>query len=149
MRARMASAQARVDRLGRLIDKAYEDKLEGRIDDEFFHSKRMEWEQRSEAAREIERLTRVSAKNLDTGLMLLELANSASELLSQQEPLERRELLEVLCSNSILTGDHLAKTLRSTCTYARRHSRRRSPSRRCWRGLSRMVGATGFEPATP
>ena len=108
IRVRMADAQGRVERYGRLIDKAYEDKLEGKVTDEFFHEKRTEWERlRSQAAREIERLTRVSAKNLDTGLLVLELANSAYDLLSSREPLQQRELLEVLCSNSILTGDTL------------------------------------------
>ena len=114
MRLRMADAQARVERFGRLIDKAYEDKLEGRVTDEYFHEKRSEWErQRSQAARQIERLTGASAKNLDAGLIVLELANSAYSLLSQREPLEQRELLEVLCLNSVLTGKRLTVTWRN------------------------------------
>lgn len=52
VRARMADAHARVERYGRLIDKAYEDKLEGRVTDEYFHEKRGEWErQRSQGRR--------------------------------------------------------------------------------------------------
>ncbi|MBN2797630.1 MAG: recombinase zinc beta ribbon domain-containing protein [Deltaproteobacteria bacterium] len=50
VRARVAAAQERIERLGRLIDKAYEDKLEGRIEDHFFMQNRMKWEkQRTEA----------------------------------------------------------------------------------------------------
>ncbi len=114
VRARMADANARVERYGRLIDKAYEDKLEGRVTDEYFHEKRAEWErQRSQAAGEIERLTTVSARNLDTGLLVLELANSAYSLLYRREALEQRDLLEILCHNSTLKGDSLIVTWRN------------------------------------
>jgi len=114
VRARMAEARGRVERFGRLIDKAYEDKLEGRITDVFFHEKRADWERRrAQAANDIERLTAVSAKNLDTGLLVLELANSAYSLLSRREPLDQRDLLEILCSNSVLTGKELTVTWRN------------------------------------
>ncbi len=66
VRARITAAQARLERVTRLINAAYEDKLEGRIDDAFFNAKRAEWEsQRAGATEEIQRLARATAKNLD------------------------------------------------------------------------------------
>ena len=108
VRTRIADAQDRVEKFGRLIDAAYEDKLEGRITDAFFHERRQGWErQRRDAAREIERLTQVSAKSLSFGVQLVELANRAYDLLSRQEPAEHQDLLTTLLSNSFLTGDTL------------------------------------------
>jgi len=108
VRGRMAEAQARVEKYGRLIDAAYEEKLEGRITDDYFREKRTAWERlRTQAAKDIERLTQVSARNLDQGIALLELANRAYDLLSERSALQQRELLDVLFSNSILTGTDL------------------------------------------
>jgi site-specific DNA recombinase len=99
----------RIDRLGRLIDKAYEDKLEGRVDEAFFNEKRVEWEEgRIEAAREVERLTRASAASLDAGIRVFELANSAHDQLSEREPLEQRDLLKFLFSNLTITEGALS-----------------------------------------
>ena len=118
VRARVAAAQERIERLRRLIDKAYEDKLEGRIDDAFFMQNRMKWEkQRTEAAREIERLTRASAKSMDVALLTLELANSAYSLMNEREAGEQRDLLEVVLSNSYLTGDALEVEFRKPYSF--------------------------------
>jgi len=112
-RSRIAAAQARLERVTRLINAAYEDKLEGRIDDGFFNAKRAEWEaQRAEAADEIQRLTRASAKNIDTAIQVFELANRAYDLLNSREPREQRRLLEVLFSNFVLAEGRLTVTWR-------------------------------------
>ncbi len=109
LRVRMTAAHARVDRGGAPRRRAYEDKLEGHITDAFFQEKRAEWERlRREAARDMERLTQVSSKTLDQAIGLIELSRSAHSLLSQRTPLEQRELLETLLSNSFLTGKVLA-----------------------------------------
>ncbi len=111
--ARVAAATARMDRLGKLINAAYEDKLEGRIDNDFFNAKRAEWEQqRAEAAEEISRLARVSAQNLDTAILVLELGNRAYDLIYSREPLQQRRLLEVLCLNSTFVDGRLTVTFR-------------------------------------
>ena len=118
VKVRVAAAQERIERLGRLIDKAYEDKLEGRIEDAFFTQSRMKWEaQRTEAAREVERLTRASAKSLDVALVALELANAAYELMYSREAMDQRELLEIVLSNSSLTGDVLAVDFRKPYSF--------------------------------
>ncbi len=52
-----------MDRLGKLVNAAYEDNLEGRIDNDFFNARRAEWERlRAEAADEVFRLARVSSQ---------------------------------------------------------------------------------------
>ena len=80
VRARITAAQARLERVSRLINAAYEDKLEGRIDDAFFNAKRAEWEsQRAGATEEIQRLARATAKNLDTAIQVFEIANRENE----------------------------------------------------------------------
>ena len=97
----------------RLLNAAYEDKLEGRIDDDFFNAKRAEWEQQpAEAAEEISRLARVSAQNLDTAILVLELGNRAYDIISSRVPLQQRRLLEVLCLNSTFADGRLTVTYR-------------------------------------
>ena len=112
-RERVVGAQSRLERLSKLIDAAYEDKLEGRIDDDFFQAKRAEWErQRAEAAEEITRLTTVSAKTLDTAIEVFKLANRAYDLIISREPREQRRLLDVLLANSTLAEGRLSVTWR-------------------------------------
>jgi len=112
-RERVVGARTRLERLGKLINAAYEDKLEGRIDDDFFQAKRAEWErQRAEAADEITRLTNVSAKTLDTAIEVFKLANRAYDLMISREPREQRRLLDVLLSNSTLAEGSLTVTWR-------------------------------------
>jgi hypothetical protein len=94
VRARMTAAHARVYKYGRLIEAAYEDKLEGNITEAFFQEKRTEWERLCrEAARDIERLTQVSSKTLDQTIGLIELSRRTHSRLCQREPLEQRDLL--------------------------------------------------------
>ncbi len=115
---RLTKARGRYDRLGRLIDAAYEDKLEGRIDLAFFNAKRTGWDaQRCEAQRDIDQLTRASAKNLDMAVAVFELANSAYDLLSRRTPREQRRLLEILLSNSELAGGELTVAFRKPFSY--------------------------------
>jgi hypothetical protein len=110
-RERLVAAQGRLERLGNLINAAYEDKLEGRIDDAFFQAKRAEWErQRAEAAEEIQRLTTMSAKTLDTAIEVFKLANRAYDQMISREPREQRRLLDVLLSNSSLAEGLLSVT---------------------------------------
>ena len=114
VKARVTAAQAKLERVTRLINAAYEDKLEGRIDDGFFTTKRAEWEaQRADAAEEIQRLTRTSAKTLDYAINVFELANRAYDLLISREPRDQRPLLEVLLSNSVLAEGRVTVTFAS------------------------------------
>lgn len=99
--------------MSRLIDKAYEDKLDGRIDHDYFVQKRLDWEeQRADAAREVERLTTANSRNLTTAENVFELANSAYDLVSEREPLQHRDLLKWLFSNFTFSEGTLTATFR-------------------------------------
>lgn len=118
--ARLAAARKRYDRYGALIDKAYVDKLEGRIDEAFFQAKRQEWEgERADALAIMERLDRADRDNIDLGIQLIELADQAYDLYSQRTPHEQRLLLDLLCSNSELGGGELKVALRKPFCYLR------------------------------
>ncbi|MFM2163427.1 MAG: hypothetical protein RLZZ383_2939, partial [Pseudomonadota bacterium] len=113
VRARITAAQARLERVSRLINAAYEDKLEGRIDDAFLNAKRAEWEsQRAGATEEIQRLARATAKNLDTAIQVFELVNRVYDLFISRDARDQRVLLEVLLSNSVLAEGRITVTYR-------------------------------------
>jgi site-specific DNA recombinase len=118
--ARMAVQRQRYDRFSTLIDKAYVDKLEGRIDEAFFQSKRQEWEAERSAAMEImRRLARADHDNLDLAIQVLELSDQAYDLYSQRSPHDQRLLLDLLCSNSEMGGGKLKVQLRKPFCYLR------------------------------
>lgn len=113
VQSRIQAATSRVERIGKLINAAYEDKLEGKIDDGFFQAKRAEWDrQRLEASEEVRRLSNVNAQSLDTAIRVFELANRAYDLVKDREPQEQRELLEILFSNFVLAEGRLSANWR-------------------------------------
>ncbi|MFM7203338.1 MAG: hypothetical protein ACKO6N_21325 [Myxococcota bacterium] len=111
--ARYQSARQRYERLGKRIDAAYEDKLDGKIDDVLFQRKRAEWEkERSAAFEEMERLRRADAANLDLGITILEFAKSCHSVYLARNKQERRDLLNSLISNSVFADGALQVTWR-------------------------------------
>ena len=71
----------------------------------------MEWdEQRATAVREVERLNRSNAANVDVGIREFELANDAYNLYSSRDPLEQRDLLKGLLSNFTFADGFLSAT---------------------------------------
>ncbi|MCK6502467.1 recombinase family protein [Myxococcota bacterium] len=116
--ARVAAARARYDRAGRLIDKAYEDKLEGRVEDEFFFRKRSEWEaDRAAALHELERMSSVDRADVDLGVAVLELGKQAYDRYIRLEPAQQRALLDLVFLNSKLTGGQLEVTWREPFSF--------------------------------
>jgi hypothetical protein len=112
-RERIAEARSRYDRLSALLDKAYEDKLEGRIDGAFFEKKRREWTAGMHAAHEeVEQLSRAEGRSMDAALHTLELANSASELYFLGNHRERRDHLNVVLLNCELKSGAVSVTWR-------------------------------------
>ena len=120
MGRRLSAARASYDRFGSLIDKAYVDKLEGRVDEDFFQRKRQEWEEeRAKALELMERLDRADRGNIDLAIKLLELSDQAYDLYNQRAPHQQRELLDLLCSNSELGGGELKVELRKPFCHLR------------------------------
>ena len=101
--------QTELDRLQRRQETLYDDRLEGRIDVEFFG--RMSDKMRNEEARIQDRLRTLEAAQapeVDQAVETLELARNAKRLYDlQQDPLQKRRLLNFLCSNSTWKGGKL------------------------------------------
>jgi site-specific DNA recombinase len=85
------------------MEKAYEDRLDGKLPEALWVKKSKEWE------RDIDRLERLlrgynkAGHNFhEEGVFLLELSEKAYSMYEEQDPTARRELLNILCSNLIL-----------------------------------------------
>jgi site-specific DNA recombinase len=92
--------QAEYDRLQNRIDAMYVDKLDGRVDTDFFDRKAAEW--RNEQQKCLELISEHQDANqtyLDEGIHLLELAQKAGRMFRQQSSAEKRRLLGFVLSN--------------------------------------------------
>ena len=88
------------DNLETRIDRMYDDKLDGKIEDAYFARRSAEARHRqSEILREMERQRRASEVFVEDGIRILELARGAYELFTRQTPAEKRRLLQHLLSN--------------------------------------------------
>ena len=82
------------------LDRAYEDRLAGRISVELWQRKSQEWERELETTRrDIAKHERASSTYTATGSKILELAKSAPVLFEQQNPAEQARRLKTLLSN--------------------------------------------------
>jgi site-specific DNA recombinase len=105
---RMAIFQAQYDKLQHRLDAMYEDKLDGRIDQDFYDLKCSIWKsEQDDILRKIERLQTANRSYLDEGAKLLELAQRAVFLYEKQTDQEKRRIINFLCSNSIWKGGRL------------------------------------------
>lgn len=74
----------------------YIDKLDGRIDDQFFDTTSAKWrKEQDHCLREMGCHQSADQSYLEEGVLLLELANNAGRLFPKQEPLEQRRLLKL------------------------------------------------------
>ncbi len=105
--------QAEYRRLQARIDAMYVDKLDGRIETEFFERKSAEWRaDQDRCQRLIEQHKAANQTYLEEGIRLLELAQSAHRLFLKQEPREKRRLLDFLVSNCTWKDRKLQATFR-------------------------------------
>ena len=98
------------------IHAMYVDKLDGRVDAAFFDKMSAEWrEEQNRCLREIERHQDADKSYLDEGVQILELARNAQRLFEQQEPREKRRLLNFRTIELLLggrrSGCHLPPTV--------------------------------------
>ena len=105
--------QAEYKRLQDRINAMYVDKLDGLVDAAFFEKMSNEWrEAQNSCLREIERHQEADKSYMDEGVQLLELARKAQELFAQQEPREKRRLLNFLLSNCTWEDGEVIATFR-------------------------------------
>ena len=84
------------------IDAMYLDKLDGRIDAEFFDRQASEWRtQQVHILRNIEVHATANQNYIAEGIKLLQLARRAHELFENQPANEKRKLLDFVLSNSV------------------------------------------------
>ena len=92
--------QTEYDRLQNRIDAMYVDKLDGRIDTDFFDRKAAEWRTEQQKCLELIRGHQDANQTyLDEGIRLLELAQKAGRLFRQQSSAEKHRLLGFVLSN--------------------------------------------------
>ena len=105
--------QADVRKLQARIDAVYEDKLDGKVSEDFWTRKSREWrDQQIAVMTTIEQHQRANQFYFDAGVKVLRLAQRAHTLWLAQPPTERRRLLDVLLLNCTFDGTKLSPTYR-------------------------------------
>ena len=105
--------QTEYNRLNDRIHAMYVDKLDGVVDAAFFDKMSSRWrEEQNRCQREIERHQNADRTYLQEGVELLELARNAQRLFSQQEPREKRRLLNFVLSNCTWEDGEVVATFR-------------------------------------
>jgi DNA invertase Pin-like site-specific DNA recombinase len=105
--------QAEHKRLGDRINAMYLDKLDGRVDAGFFDKMSAQWrEEQNRCLREITRQESAEQSYMNEGVQILELARNAQKLFEQQEPREKRRLLNFVLSNCTWQDGEVVATFR-------------------------------------
>lgn len=90
-------------RLKARLDRMYEDRLDGKITEEFYDAKFNEYTARLEQVElDMKQHDQADVNYYDFGVKILELAKNAQKLYEAANPEERQELLQYLLSNSTL-----------------------------------------------
>jgi site-specific DNA recombinase len=109
-RARFAQRLAQVHRR---MDQAYQDKLDGKISEEFWARKSAEWQTEETQIRgSIQALETARPERLLDAARILELANKAHSLYVKQNHTERAKLLKMVLSNCGIDAVSLYPTYR-------------------------------------
>ena len=98
--AAIAKLQREHGRIQDRIDAMYMDKLDGRIDNDFFDRKAAEFRsEQCRVMRDIETHQNANQSYIEDGIRLLDLARRADVLFESQRPAEKRKLLDFVLSN--------------------------------------------------
>jgi site-specific DNA recombinase len=109
----VARLQAEYDRLQSRLHAIYIDKLDGRIDNYFFDKLSGDFRlQQDSCLRQIARHQDADQSYLEEGIGLLEMARSTQRLFENEQPLEKRRLLNFVLSNSSWKDGELRATFR-------------------------------------
>jgi site-specific DNA recombinase len=109
----IAKLMLQLKRLQEKLDQAYEDKLEGKIAEEFWSKKSEQWrEEQSGILSKITWHQNANKSYSDEGIRILELANKAYFLYQKQEAHEKRKLLNYILSNCQVIDGTLYSTYR-------------------------------------
>jgi site-specific DNA recombinase len=105
--------QVEYDRIQSRIQAMYVDKLDGKVDPGMFEQLSADWrKQQDKCLRDIQRHQSADQHYLEEGISFLEMARNAPRLFDKQDPMEKRRLLNFVCSNSTWANGELNATLR-------------------------------------
>lgn len=98
--AQVRSLSNRYNKLDSMISTAYEDKLEGRIEPDFWEAKTSTWKsEQSEISIQLEALKQANTDFMLEGVKYMELASKAADLFEDMTPEEKRETADLVLSN--------------------------------------------------
>ena len=109
--------QAEHKRLEERISTMYADKLDGRINHDFFDEMSRQFrEEQAECLNNIELHQNAEQGYMETGIRLLDLALDAKALFEREDAIGKRRLLKFLLSNRFLGGEKVSATFRKPFT---------------------------------
>jgi hypothetical protein len=95
------------------LDKAYTDKLDGKITEELWSRKSAEWQTEEQQVRmAIHALAEIKPEGMLDPIRILELANKAYFLYVKQSPAEKAKLLNLVLSNCTIDAASIYPTYR-------------------------------------
>jgi hypothetical protein len=98
---------------GQRLDKAYIDKLDGKISEEFWGRKSSEWQTEEQSIRmAMQGSDQIGPDRILNGVRILELANKAYFLYLKQTPAEKAKLLKMVLSNCAMDAASIYPTYR-------------------------------------
>ena len=99
------SYQTKINDLQAKIDKAYDDKLEGKIPEDLWTTKFKQWsDQKQNLQIKLTAQQNANHSYYETGIKLIELSSRAYDLYQKQDIKEKQKLLKFLLSNFKLHG---------------------------------------------
>ncbi len=96
----LAKLHSESDRLQKRLEAAYIDKLDGAVDEDFYHRMSAQWrDELDRCQRDLTRRQEASNSYMDEGIALLRLARAAHSLFDNYSGMEKRRLLNFVVSN--------------------------------------------------
>ena len=109
----IASLRRSYDRIKNRLDQMYVDKLDGKISEGFFESKKTEWAaEQNKILANLEAHQNANVNYLEKGVEILELAHKAHSLYLAQIPHEQRRILDCVLSNCTFSEGQITTTYR-------------------------------------
>ena len=103
------SVKLQADRINRMEERLYDDKLAGDISQERYEAKHAEFvKQKAELQEKLGSIDRSFGNRLDHTLVLLELSQKASQIYTQRTPQQKRLIITKLFKNLTFAGDFLS-----------------------------------------
>lgn len=147
----IAEITRRLERVRQRLDRIYEDKLDGKIDEELWARKRSQYtEEINSLERQQADAKREHGPFYESVERIIELAEAAPRLWSAQVPHERARLLRILLSNCTFDGENLHPDYRKPfCWLAKMQERPISLGRMDSNHRSRLQRPLPYHLATP